>query len=108
MPDGALERQFHSKMTEIHERAARECSYHATRFIQMVNHRGGVAAARALLHSSRPAQGLTTLWEHGRLDLSVEAHVCQLEWQDLFTGEEVAIAKKRLNDFGYDAQAVDP
>ena len=67
----------------------------------MVNDRGGVAAARALLHSSKPAQGLTTLWEHGRLDLSVEAQICQSEWRELFTEEEVAIAEKRLKDFGY-------
>ena len=101
MPGEALERKFHQKMVELHERAAKECQYHATRFIQMVNDRGGVAAARVLLHSSQPAQGLTTLWEHGRLDLSVEAQVCHQEWRDLFTEGEIEIATKRLADLGY-------
>jgi hypothetical protein len=36
----------------------------------MVNERGGLAAARDLLHARRPAEGLSILREHGRLDLS--------------------------------------
>ena len=99
--DDALEIQFDRKMIDIHDHAAKECRYEATDFIQMMNDRGGTAAARALLHSSKPDQGLTTLWERGRLDLSVEAQVCHPKWQDLFTEEEIAIAEERLRGFGY-------
>ncbi len=98
----ALEQQFHQKMIEIYQRAVSECAYRPTRFLQMVTERGGVLAARDLLRASRPAEGLSILWEHGRLDLSVEALVCEEPWRVLFTREEIAEAKKRLNELGYD------
>jgi len=91
-----LERQFHQKMIEIYQRAARECDYRPTRFLQMVTERGGLAAARDLLRASRPAEGLSILWQHQRLDLSVEALVCEEPWRSLFTEDEIAEAKKRL------------
>ncbi len=61
------------------------------------------AAASALLRASRPAEGLSILWEHQRLDLSVEALVCQEPWRSLFTENEIAEAEKRLSDLGYKA-----
>ncbi len=97
-----LERQFHQKMIEIYQRAARECDYRPTRFLQMVTERGGLAAARDLLRASRPAEGLSILWQHQRLDLSVEALVCEKPWRSLFTESEIAEAKKRLKDLGYE------
>jgi hypothetical protein len=97
-----LEQRFHQKMLEIYQRAATECSYRPIRFLQMVTERGGLVAAKDLLHAPRPAEGLTILWEHGRLDLSVEALVCEEPWRSLFTPGEIAEAKKRLKDLGYD------
>lgn len=96
-----LERQFHQKMIEIYQRAARECDYRPTRFLQMVTERGGLAAAQDLLRASRPAEGLAILWQHQRLDLSVEALVCEEPWRSLFAEDEIAEAKKRLKDLGY-------
>ena len=98
-----LERQFHQKMIEIYQRAVSECGYRPTRFLQMVNERGGLATASDLLRASRPAEGLTILWEHQRLDLSVEALVCEEPWRSLFTEDEIAEAEKRLRDLGYKA-----
>ncbi len=88
-------------MIEIYHRADNECGYRPTRFLQMVNERGGLAAAKDLLRASRPAEGLTILWEHQRLDLSVEALVCDHPWRPLFTRDEMASAEKRLKDLGY-------
>lgn len=99
-----LERQFHQKMIEIYQRAASECAYRPTRFLQMVTERGGLAAAKDLLHASRPAEGLSILWERQRLDLSVEALVCKQPWRSLFTQDEIAEAEKRLKDLGYNKE----
>lgn len=96
-----LEQKFHGAMIQLYDRAASECNYRPTRFLQMVNERGGLLAAKELLHAPTPAEGLTTLWELDRLDLSLEALVCQDPWNTLFTEDELRIAKKRLKDFGY-------
>ena len=46
------------------------------------------------------------LREHERAvltrDLTVEAHVIREEFQSLFTPEEIATAKRRLDEYGYD------
>lgn len=79
----------------------KECNYRPTYFLQMVVEHGGVETARRLLHARKVSDGFTTLWENGRLDLSVEAVVLQEPWSDLFTDGELAIAEKRLRDLGY-------
>lgn len=73
------ERQFHRDMIRGAERLKREIGYNATRFIQMVGELGGVEAARHLLQGQNASDGFTTLWEHRRLEMSVEAHVL-LPW----------------------------
>lgn len=97
------ELEFHTAMVEIFRQAKQECGYVATRFLQMVNADGGVEAARRLLLTNDPSDGFTVLWEHGRLDLSVEAHMLRPEFADLFTDEERSIARKRLLEYGYTA-----
>ncbi len=97
-----LERQFHQKMIEIYQLAASECDYRPTRFLQMVNERGGLATARDLLRAPRPAEGLSILWEKQRLDLSVEALVREEPWRSLFSRDEIAEADKRLKALGYE------
>ena len=70
MAGDPVERQFHKDMVRTYERAKDEAGYVATRFIQLVSEKGGLAAARQLLHGG-PSDGFTALWEKGRLDLSV-------------------------------------
>jgi hypothetical protein len=42
------------------------------------------------------------MWELGRLDLTVEALIHDnAEFHELFTDEEVAIARRRLQDYQY-------
>ena len=91
---------FHEAMLEIYERAKTECHYNASRFLQMVAERGGLGAARYLLHAPL-SDGFTALWECNRLDLTVEAYVLKPQWRGLFTQDEIAIAKKRLSELGY-------
>ena len=92
--------RFHTAMLDIYRVAKRDLSYNATRFLQLVEAKGGVQAAKQLL-TGPPSEGFATLWEKGRLDLSMEAHILQPEFQDLFTDAERRIAEERLRQFGY-------
>lgn len=91
-----LEMRFQKAMIGIYESAKDECRYNATRFLQMLSEKGGLATARTLLAISSPSEGFTVLWECGRLDLSLEAHVLKPEFAALFTEEEKCVAKQRL------------
>jgi hypothetical protein len=100
-----VEREFHQTMIDLH-RAAEAIGYRATVFIGMVQQRGGLATAKALINSSRPTDGYTKLFELGRLDLSVEAVVIDNPaWHELFTAEELLRARKRLKDHRYQSRA---
>ncbi len=96
-----IEVAFHREMLNIYEQAKKECSYVATRFLQMVGRLGGLGAAKQLLASEGYSEGLTRLWEEGRLDISMEALVLRDPWRKLFTVEELAVAQRRLNELGY-------
>ena len=96
-----LERAFHEAMLNTYRTALSECQYRATRFVQMVEQQGGVSAARQLLNSPGHPDGLTRLWELGRLDISMEALVLKSQWTSLFTKEELRIARQRLRDSGF-------
>jgi len=96
-----LEGRFHARMVDIYRRAQAETGYNATYFLQMVSERGGVGAARHLLHSMTVSDGFTALWERHRLDLSVEALVLEAEFDELFTDDERDIARDRLAKYGY-------
>ena len=67
-----LERQFTKDMINIYTTAKRECGYQANRFLQLVDEKGGVSAAKQLIHKPGGTEGFAALWEHHRLDLSVE------------------------------------
>lgn len=82
----------------------RELSYNPTRFAQMLGGYGVVGAAKRLLSSHEYSEGFTTLWEHRRLDLSVEAFVL-LPWhRELFDEDERATAERRLREHGFDVE----
>ena len=95
-----LERRFHGAMVEIYRRAKDEVGYVAARFLQMVSEQGGVATARQLLATAAVSDGFVTLWEKGRLDLTVEAHVLYPEFRPLFTEAEIVTARDRLESYG--------
>ncbi|MFB3886122.1 MAG: hypothetical protein ACE144_12915 [Thermodesulfobacteriota bacterium] len=96
-----IERQFDRAMTSIYERALIECGYKATRFLQMIQEDGGFHTAKTLLHTPGLQDGFQALWEHGRLDLTMEALILRSPWNKLFTDDEKEIARKRLRDCGY-------
>lgn len=86
--------------------AAKECfrlGYKPTEFMRMVHERGGLEAVRTLLHKSTPSPGFDRLWELKRLDLTVEAHILQPQWRELFTPAERQRARDRLAEYHYTA-----
>ena len=99
-----LEKRFEQEMIDIYMTAKKECGYNASRFLQMLGAKGGLAAAKQLISKPGGTDGFTTLWEHGRLDLSVEAHVLKAEFAELFTDEERRMCRERLEQFGYMAK----
>jgi hypothetical protein len=101
---GPAERRFHTDMVSGAARLKREIGYNPTRFIQMVSEMGGAQAARQLLRGRDASDGFTTLWEHGRLALSVEAFVLLPWYQALFTQDELETAERRLVEHGFDVR----
>lgn len=99
-----LEKRFEQEMIDIYMTTKKECGYNASRFLQMLGAKGGLAAAKQLISKPGGTDGFTTLWEHGRLDLSVEAHVLKAEYAELFTDEERRMCLERLEQFGYMAK----
>ena len=73
----------------------REIGYRPTRFRRMVGELGGADAS----------DGFTTLWEAGRLDLSVEAYALHPRFAWLFYETERAVAHRRLVAHGFDVDA---
>lgn len=98
------ELQFHRAMVLGVERLKREISYNATRFMAMVGELGGAEAARQLLRGRDASDGFTTLWEHGRLEMSVEAFVLLPWYRELFTEEHLETAGRRLREHRFDIE----
>lgn len=96
----SLEDGFDQEMLRIYEEA-KEFDYYPSYFLRMVVDRGGLSTARHLLSGGQLSDGFVRLWEEGRLDLSVEAVALQDRWRGLFTHEELAEAKRRLDGVGY-------
>jgi hypothetical protein len=69
-------------------------------FRKMVIEMGGKGAADKLLAMGNPSEGFGTLLLRGKeaLKLSVEYLVVQNPWRGLFEPEQLAIARKRLQD----------
>ena len=90
-----LEAQFHQEMLKIYVEASK-LGYYPTRFRQMVEEYGGLAAAQRLLSGETPSDGFARLWELGRLDLTVECLALGEPWRRLFTDAELREAERRL------------
>ena len=96
-----LEKRFEQEMINIYTTAKKECGYNASRFLQMVSAKGGLAAAKKLISKTGGTEGFATLWQHNWLDLSLEAHVLKPEYAELFSDEERKLCQERLKEFGY-------
>jgi hypothetical protein len=97
-----LTNQFNQQMYEIYKSAKSEANYNAVRFLHMLDSHGGIETAHLLINSTKISEGYSSLWEKGRLDLTVEALIYDNpEYHELFSESEMKIVKKRLVDYGY-------
>jgi hypothetical protein len=93
--------EFNKAMFEIHSKAKVEAGYNASVFLRMLQDRGPLETAHFLIHTNKPSDGFTALWERHRLDLTVEAYVLQDRFEELFTDEDRETCRQRLLDYGY-------
>jgi len=103
---GTIENKFNEDMKNIYLTAKRDIGYTATRFMQLISQKGGLLAAKQLIAKEGGTYGFEILWEHKRLDLSVEALVLKPEYVTLFSDEERMLCKDRLEKFGYDTTSI--
>ncbi len=97
-----LEKEFHEKMMDVHRRAKNECSYNAKAFHQMLSRYGGLETAHRLLRGKTPQYGFAQLWECGCLHITVECLVLDARYREFFEESELGVARKRLQDHGFD------
>lgn len=97
-----LRKEFHKEMIAIYQNAKRECGYNANRFLQMIASQDGLTVAKGFIHKNKPTDGFTTLWELGRLDLTVEALILKPKYRELFTDEERQVVKDLLREYGFE------
>lgn len=93
--------EFHQEMQAIYDSALKlKPPYRATYFLQMLGQHGGKGTADRLLTTTKPSAGFTELFLRGKenLRLSVEYLVLREPWRNLFTAEQLAIARKRLTE----------
>src|SRR5437660_7122050 len=92
-----LKAEFYAEMLDILE-SEREVGFSSNYFRQMVNEFGGVEAAHRLL---RPERQLPPIFAHlrsiGRIDLAMESRVLKERYRALFSEDERAVARFRLD-----------
>jgi hypothetical protein len=62
----------------------------------MLQDHGGLGTAQRLLSAGQISYGFASLWEAGRLDLTVEYLVLEPQWHALLTAQELDVARERL------------
>ena len=98
--EDSLKGDFHALMRSIYDRAKAECGYNATRFKKMLEAKGGVETAKALLKSPQISDGFVELLTRGRLDLSVESQLIENpRFWPLFTESELDTARRWLKEY---------
>ena len=89
-------------MMGIYLTAKSNLNYNATYFHQMLLRDRGVLTAKKLVNAAEQSDGYTNLYLKGRLDLTVEALIVDNpRWQALFSENDVANARKRLDKNNY-------
>lgn len=96
-----IETILHQEMISAYEKCGRETGYWGRYFLRSVKKHGGLTTAKRMLSKklTNPAEqkGFNALIEAGRPDLSLENLVLQPRFHSLFTKDELAEAKRRLD-----------
>lgn len=94
--------EFNKAMFSLYQQTKTQTSYNPKTFHNMLIEHGGVKTAQILLGKAQPSEGYTTLYELHRLDLTIEAFIWDNpKFHELFSPDELNIAKKRLIDYCY-------
>jgi hypothetical protein len=101
----AVEGVLDHALVDLTERWRSEFNHNPRYFVSTIAQHGALDAVRRLLAAPAVNDGFVFLWERQRLDLSVESLVLEERFAHLFTDGEKEIARRRLDDFGYDPQA---
>lgn len=104
--DGAIAIEFGRRIVDACDRALVEADYNASYLRTMLGQYGPVETGRRLLAAPAVSDGFAALWERGRMDLTVEAIASEPRFAPLFSEEEVTNARRRLEQFGYDAAPI--
>jgi len=106
--DPGLEEDFHKAMLSLYEVWRDRCGYRAIRFLQSVRRNRGLLAAKSLLSKSGVSKGFMALKACGALRTTMEAMIVENpKWHPLFSPEELAVARRRLTEHGYQPRVTD-
>ena len=98
MDESERAQRFEVRLLERYEDWWVAAHFRAGRFKPLVTRRGGVGAAKYLVTKPGVSSGFSKLHAAGRLDLSIECLILELEFAPLFTERERAVARRRLQD----------
>jgi hypothetical protein len=76
--------------------------YTPTHFKKMLSIKGAVDTVNFLLGVDKYSEGITRIWELKALYLSMEAIIIKEPYCQLFTENQLKVARKRLKDLGYE------
>lgn len=90
-----VEDRFEQRLLDSIE-ISRGMGYTPTAFIGMLDRHGGVRTAKRLIADGNIQSGIKKLRDLGRLDIAMEQIMLDPEFATLFTPEELAAARWRL------------
>lgn len=100
MAEPNLEQQLHARfLNDCNEVQIR--GYTPRLFRQMLARHGAVETVNRLLSTKEHSEGFTKLWELKALHLSMEAIILKEPYCQLFTSEQLQIARIRLKQLNY-------
>lgn len=92
-----VEEQLHEELLSLFRRTGQATGYWPNYFWRAVRDKGGLAVAKKLLEPGDVSSGFEKLIEARRVDLSVEAIALTPPFDQLFSSEELAEARRRLD-----------
>lgn len=96
-----IELELFNDMVNIYREADVQCNYKQAGFLQKLQLKGAIVAAKEVINATELTESFTKLMECNRLDLSLEALIAKDKYKELFTAQERKICLKRLKEHGY-------
>ncbi|MDX9976255.1 MAG: hypothetical protein RBU21_24985 [FCB group bacterium] len=88
--------QFDEVMLALYGRTLIEVGWRDFGQLRAIRALGGFVTARVMLDWPTPSEGFAMLCAAGRLDLSTEYLALRSPWRQLFTAENLEVARARL------------